>query len=64
MDHMLAGVLCTSDADGFAEKTMQLQFTSEDALEEALTSWSELSSFAIVTSHSTCNPVDERGAWL
>ena len=63
MDHMLAGVVCTGGNEG-AGKTMHLQFASEDALEEALAAWSELSSFAVVTSHATCNSADERGAWL
>ena len=63
MDHMLAGVVCTGGNEG-ARKTMHLQFASEDALEETLAAWSELSSFAVVTSHATCNPADERGAWL
>lgn len=63
MDHMLAGVTCTggSDIDG---KTMHLAFASADAFGEALSVWSDLASFAIVSAHPTCNLADERGAWL
>ena len=58
---MLAGVKCMS---GLGGETIRLEFSSEDALEEALAIWSDITSFAVVTAHHTCNLPEERGAWL
>lgn len=66
MDHMLAGVTCTSSSDDsiMDGSAMHLTFFSEEAFAEALSAWSEFTSFAIVTAHPTCNVDDDRGAWL
>ena len=60
---MLVGVICTGGRDGLGGETIHLEFSTEDALEDALVMWSNITSFAVVTAHHTCNLPDERGAW-
>ncbi|KAJ7453774.1 hypothetical protein FB451DRAFT_1280774 [Mycena latifolia] len=46
------------------DSVVQITFNSEDAYAATLAAWSSLSQFMLVTSHPSCNPSDQRGAWL
>ncbi|KAJ7446118.1 hypothetical protein FB451DRAFT_1292207 [Mycena latifolia] len=46
------------------DSAVQITFNSEDAYTATLAAWSSLSQFMLVTSHPSCNPSDQRGAWL
>ncbi|KAJ7204948.1 hypothetical protein GGX14DRAFT_459016 [Mycena pura] len=46
------------------DSVVEITFTSEDAYDATLAAWSSLSKFMLVTSHQSCNPHDQRGAWL
>ncbi|KAJ3553812.1 hypothetical protein NM688_g3420 [Phlebia brevispora] len=63
MDELLDDVRCVEDGN-LAKHTMHLTFASEEAFAEALYTWAAFESFAVVTSHPTCNPDYERGAWM
>ncbi|KAJ7081010.1 hypothetical protein C8R44DRAFT_754171 [Mycena epipterygia] len=55
--HLVDSVVCH-------ERRVELNFVGEDAYAEAVVSWSAHPAFMLVTSHHTCNPPDQRGAWL
>lgn len=63
-DHLLDYVSCTTLADGDDKGIMELTFSTEEAFDEALRAWTSLRSFTIISAHPTCNPDDERGAWM
>ncbi|KAJ7686125.1 hypothetical protein B0H17DRAFT_1204507 [Mycena rosella] len=46
------------------DSVVEITFNSEDAYAATLAAWSSLSQFMLLTSHPTCNPSDQRGAWL
>ncbi|KAJ6600359.1 hypothetical protein DFH09DRAFT_1302843 [Mycena vulgaris] len=45
------------------DSVVEITFNSEDAYAATLAAWSSLSEFMLVTSHPSCNPSDQRGAW-
>ncbi|KDQ59203.1 hypothetical protein JAAARDRAFT_46734 [Jaapia argillacea MUCL 33604] len=64
IDHLLESVACTFDDRSQAQThVVELKFWSEATFNMALSLWSSLDEFRLVTSHSTCNTNDERGAW-
>ncbi|KDQ59202.1 hypothetical protein JAAARDRAFT_715689 [Jaapia argillacea MUCL 33604] len=64
IDHLLKSVACTFDDRPQAQThVVELKFWFEATFNTALSLWSSLDEFRLVTSHSTCNTNDERGAW-
>ncbi|KAJ6549722.1 hypothetical protein B0H19DRAFT_1073644 [Mycena capillaripes] len=61
IEFLVDWVVCNAEADG---SVVELAFNSEDAYAATFAVWSSLSQFMLVTSHPSCNPSDERGAWL
>ncbi|KAJ7733971.1 hypothetical protein B0H16DRAFT_1732069 [Mycena metata] len=58
---LVNSVVCHAEADG---SVVEIAFNSDDAYAATFAAWSSLSQFMLVTSHPSCNPSDERGAWL
>ncbi|KAJ6453977.1 hypothetical protein C8R45DRAFT_1038562 [Mycena sanguinolenta] len=61
IDFMVDTVVCQL---ALRESVAEISFLSEDAYAAAVEAWSSLPKFILVTSHSGCNPDDQRGAWL
>ncbi|KAJ7848495.1 hypothetical protein B0H14DRAFT_3138277 [Mycena olivaceomarginata] len=61
IEFLVDSVVCHAEADG---SVVEVAFNSEDAYAATFAAWSSLSQFMLVTSHPSCNPSDERGAWL
>ncbi|KAF7360944.1 hypothetical protein MSAN_01124500 [Mycena sanguinolenta] len=63
IDFLVETVVCPIALNA-EESAAEISFLSEDAYAAALATWSSLPKFILVTSHSGCNPDDQRGAWL
>ncbi|KAJ7145569.1 hypothetical protein C8R44DRAFT_896671 [Mycena epipterygia] len=61
IEFLVDSVVCHAETDG---SVVEVAFNSEDAYTATYAAWSSLSQFMLVTSHPSCNPSDERGAWL
>ncbi|KAJ7017946.1 hypothetical protein C8F04DRAFT_1278488 [Mycena alexandri] len=61
IEFLVNSVVCHAEADG---SVVEVAFNSDDAYTATFAAWSSLSQFMLVTSHPSCNPSDERGAWL
>lgn len=61
IEFLVDSVVCHAEAEGSA---VEVALNSEDAYAATFAAWSSLSQFMLVTSHPSCNPSDERGAWL
>ncbi|KAJ6547774.1 hypothetical protein DFH09DRAFT_634298 [Mycena vulgaris] len=62
IEFLVETVVChtSSETD---DSVVEITFNSEDAYAATLAAWSSLSEFMLVTSHPSCNPSDQRGAW-
>ncbi|KAJ6615763.1 hypothetical protein B0H10DRAFT_2435276 [Mycena sp. CBHHK59/15] len=63
IDYLIDTTTCHTQSGQYGAK-VELNFRSNDAYLEALSSWSSYPTFILVTSHLTCNLDDRRGAWL
>lgn len=65
IEHLFSHIRCHEmSPDNSEEINLELIFTSHESYKVALQAWSGLQGFLVVTSHRTCNPKDERGAWM
>lgn len=62
-DHLLDNVSCSERSDSDTG-VLELVFGDEEAFAVALQTWTDLSTFTLITSHPTCNPDNDRGAWM
>ncbi|KAF7360676.1 hypothetical protein MVEN_00799300 [Mycena venus] len=63
IEYLVDTIACHSSRRASVSE-VELNFRSDDAYTEALSSWSSFPSFILVTSHATCNLENRRGAWL
>jgi chromosome condensin MukBEF MukE localization factor len=63
IDFLVETIVCHITL-GSEDSVVEIIFTSEDAYAAIFATWSSLSEFILVTSHQSCNPNDQRGAWL
>ncbi|KAJ6566556.1 hypothetical protein B0H19DRAFT_1232686 [Mycena capillaripes] len=63
LEFLIEEVMCRPAKEGEGD-VVEVFFISQDAYAATLAAWSSLSQFMLVTSHPTCNPHDQRGAWL
>ncbi|KAJ6526819.1 hypothetical protein B0H19DRAFT_1197094 [Mycena capillaripes] len=60
---LIETVVCHITLD-LEDSVIELVFTSEDAYTAAVTAWSTLPEFILVTSHLGCNLSNQRGGWV
>ncbi|KAJ7364755.1 hypothetical protein DFH08DRAFT_276822 [Mycena albidolilacea] len=63
IEFLIETVVCDITLDK-EDAMVEIVFASEDAYAMVEATWSSLSKFILVTSHSTCNPSDRRSAWM
>jgi hypothetical protein len=63
IEFLIETVVCDITLDE-EDAMVEIVFASEDAYAMVEATWSSLSKFILVASHSTCNPSDRRAAWM
>ncbi|KAF8167044.1 hypothetical protein K438DRAFT_2024955 [Mycena galopus ATCC 62051] len=63
MEYLVERIICHVTL-GAENSVVEIAFISQDAYAVAAATWSSLFKFILVTSHSGCNPHDQRAAWL
>lgn len=61
IDHLFRDIHC-QQRDNTAD--IELWFDSDDAQAQTMEVWSGFDKFVLVTSHTSCNPSNTRGAWM